>query len=79
MVDRRALRRKAALEKGAQERVEGLHSCNRSWRRGVEKLACKVPSGVEADQGQESELGLFRMWIDFPRCVVKAQNGNNYG
>lgn len=61
MVDRRALRWKAALEEGAQERVEGLHSCNRPWRRGVEKLAYKVPSGFEADQGRESGLGLFRM------------------
>lgn len=48
MVHRRALHRKAALKKGAQEGIEGLHSCNCLWRRVVEKLACKVPFSCHA-------------------------------
>lgn len=48
MIHWRALYRKAALKKGAQEGVEGLHSCNSFWRRVVEKLACKVPFSCEA-------------------------------
>lgn len=48
MIHRRALYRKAALEKGAQKGVEGLHSCNCLWRRVIEKLACKVPFSCDA-------------------------------
>lgn len=75
MVHRRALYRKAALEKGAQEGVEGLHSCNCLWRRVVEKPACKVPFSCDAVSRSE----IWPQCAEHVKVTSEVRNCRNTG